>query len=294
MAPELAAAYERCLQLTRSHYENFPVARLVPRDLRHHVAAIYAFARTADDLADEGWETPEAPSPAARVALLEAYEAQWLLALQGKGDPQSRWAWIFAATSHTVIERRLPAQLLSDLLSAFKQDCTQRRYQSFAQLLDYCRRSANPVGRLILHLHGQAEPEKLRQSDAICTALQLANFWQDVGVDVHKDGRIYMPEEDWAKHGLKLEMFLQPQAPAPLRQCLKQQVMRTQSFFDQGKGLHRSLPWPLSMEIKLTRLGGEAILTHIRRADYDTLTRRPKLGKRDAARLLLACLKPGA
>lgn len=294
------AAYARCLALTREHYENFPVARLVPKRLRAHVAAIYAFARYADDIADEGWGENGAPTPQERVAALDAFEGQLWHCVKGEAlDPQTEW--IFKPLGHTLKQFDIPPQLCADLLSAFKQDCVTLRYQTFADVLDYCRRSANPVGRIVLLLHGFNDATRFAQSDAICTALQLANFWQDVGVDMQKDGRIYIPQEDWQTFGVtEADFFVAPTAgngttagtPQNLRKCIRFQVKRTAELFATGKPLPNSLPFPLSLEIRLTWLGGSRILQKTLALDCDTLIRRPKITKADKLRLLARSLFP--
>ncbi len=292
LKPTLEEARQRCHDLTRSHYENFPVARLVPAAVRPHVSAIYAFARTADDLADEGWGLPEAPTPAERVAALLAYEAELHRSLAGQPLTRTEWAWIFVAVADTCRQCNIPVGLLADLLDAFRQDCVQLSYASHQEVLDYARRSANPVGRLVLMVHGHQEPEWFQWSDAICTGLQLANFWQDVGVDVAKDGRIYVPKEDWLRFGVARPDFDAPVATSGLRALLRHQVERTREFFRRGEPLHRQLPQPLRTEIKLTWLGGQRILDKIAAQNYDTLTKRPKLTKWDGAQLLLQALWP--
>ncbi|MGE9296000.1 MAG: squalene synthase HpnC [Puniceicoccales bacterium] len=282
-------SYRRCLELTRTHYENFPVARLVPRRIRPYVGAVYAFARTADDIADEGWGEVGSPSPLERVAQLDAYEAELMAAVAGKPlKPETEW--IFLAVADTIAKTKAPVSLFTDLLSAFKQDCVTLRYGSFPEVLDYCRRSANPVGRLVLILHGHHDEQFFKWSDAICSALQLANFWQDVGVDIRKDGRIYIPEDAWAEHGVTREMFNASSASPELRRCLKEQVDRAQALFDEGRPLAKHLPFPLSLEIRLTWLGGAAILQKVREQDYDTLASRPKIQKQDKLALLAKAL----
>lgn len=286
------AAYARCLALTREHYENFPVARLVPKRLRVHVAAIYAFARYADDLADEGWGENNAPTPQQRVAALDAFEVQLWNCVEGK-PLATETEWIFKPLGHTLKLFNIPPQLCADLLSAFKQDCVTLRYDTFDDVLDYCRRSANPVGRIVLLLHGLGDATRFAQSDAICTALQLANFWQDVGVDMKKDARIYIPQEDWQKFGVTEATFqATASTPQPLRECIRFQVERTAGLFAQGKPLPASLPFPLSLEIRLTWLGGSRILQKTLELDCDTLIRRPKITKADKFRLLARALIP--
>ncbi|MBC2595348.1 squalene synthase HpnC [Ruficoccus amylovorans] len=278
--------------MTREHYENFPVARLVPKSIRPYVSAVYAFARTADDLADEGWTASESTAPDGRVftpqervAALDAYEEQLDNAAAGR-PLEEKYAWIFLALGDTIKKTGAPVQLFRDLLSAFKQDCVKLRYSTFAEVLDYCRRSANPVGRLVLILHGHASEQNFAWSDQICSALQLANFWQDVSVDIKKDGRIYVPQEDWTTFGVTEAMFSQPPATPEFRRCLKHQVDRTYAMFNEGRVLSRHLPFPLSMEIRLTWLGGQTILDKIVSRDYDTVSARPKLNGFDKVKLL--------
>ncbi len=280
----LEEAYQRCQKLAYEHYENFPVARLVPKELRPHVAAVYAFARTADDIADEG-HGPGGPEPQQRLADLDAFDAQLLAAVAGK-PLFEQWAWIFQPVAHTISQYQIPVQLFQDLLSAFRQDVTTFRYATFADVLDYCRRSANPVGRLVLILHGLRDDTRFAQSDAICTALQLANFWQDTGVD-WKKGRIYVPEEDRLKFGVTEAEFGGARATGAFKDCLRFQCDRAHALFEQGRPLPRSLPFPLSLEIAITIEGGEAVLRKIRSQGYDTLARRPSLGAAD--KILLLC-----
>ncbi len=281
----LEESYARCQQLARKHYENFPVARLVPREIRPHITAVYAFARTADDIADEGWDQADAPTPSERVARLEAYEEDLVAAAEGR-PIRDEYAWIFKALADTIERKGTPLQLYRDLLSAFKQDCVTLRYETHDAVLDYCRRSANPVGRLVLILHAQTKDIFFSWSDAICTGLQLANFWQDVGVDLRKDRRIYIPEEDWKRFGVEETMFEQNTTPPAMRECIRFQVDRTAALFRQGLPLSEHLPFPLSLEIRLTRLGGETILQKIRQLDYDTLARRPRIHTFDKLTLL--------
>jgi squalene synthase HpnC len=288
VAPDIAAAYEACTRLARSHYENFPVGRLVPRRMQKHVHAVYAFARYADDLADEGY-AGSAKDSGARDAMttqerLEALE-DWERQLRAPaGTPGLHF--IFVALHETIREIDLPPGLFTDLLSAFRQDVVKRRYADFAEVLDYCRRSANPIGRLVLLLHAVRDEEKHLLSDQICTGLQLANFWQDVGVDLEKD-RIYLPEDERNQFAVTEEGLFARRADEPYRELLKFQVGRTQEIFDRGKPLTAKLRGLLRLEIRLTWLGGTKILRKIEAQNYDTLTRRPKLGKADM--VLLFC-----
>jgi len=284
---QTAEAYARCLALTRSHYENFPVARLVPRRLQPAVAAIYAFARTADDIADEGVDRPGGPilTTEQRLARLRDFDAALVASDAGKPAPEE-WDWIFTAVADTRKQYKLPISPFQDLLSAFTQDVTVERYATFGDVLDYCRRSANPVGRLVLLLHGFDDSARFEQSDALCTALQLANFWQDVAVD-WKKGRVYVPQEDWARFGVVEAEFGAATASATVRECMRFQVERTRELFDKGRPLPGSLPFPLSLEIRITWLGGSAILDSVAAQHYDTLSKRPALGTFDKVRLLL-------
>jgi phytoene synthase len=286
-APSIAEAYAACTKMAREHYENFPVGRLVPKKMRPHVHAVYAFARYADDLADEGYAGAEAKAagaqdvmtPEERLARLDDWERQLL---SPPGTPGLHF--IFVALHETIRELDLPTSLFTDLLSAFKQDVVKRRYADFPEVLDYCRRSANPVGRLVLLLHGIRDEALHVLSDRICTGLQLANFWQDVGVDLDKD-RIYLPQDDRDKFGVTENMLLARQAGDAYRRLLKFQVERTQQIFDEGRPLSRKLRGLLRLEIRLTWLGGTTILRKIEALDYDTLTQRPTLNK--AGMLLL-------
>lgn len=278
-------AYKKCVALARDHYENFPVARLVPKRLVKHVAAVYAFARTADDIADEEHESIEADSPL-RIEKLATFESQ--LDLDEK-DLSPEWDWIFTALKETIKTFDIPKQLFRDLISAFAQDVVKKRYANFEELKDYCRRSANPVGRLVLILHGLRGEELFKMSDAICTALQLANFWQDMSVDKVKN-RIYVPQSDWV--GLNEDDFFASSSSDKMRDIVKFQCERTEALFKEGQKLPKHLPFPLSLEIKLTIAGGRLILQKITQQNYDTLSKRPSIGKSDKAKVLLKSLMP--
>ena len=284
----LEESYARCEALARSHYENFPVAKLVPKRIRKHVCAVYAFARTADDIADEGYGLPE-NTVESRLAALKAFDEQALAAASGAPLAQHT-EWIFLALGDTLRRFDIPVSLCLDLTSAFAQDVVKRRYADFAEVLDYCRRSANPVGRLVLLLHGYKDDTRFAESDAICTALQLANFWQDVAVDWKKDGRVYLPLEDLERFGCDIADLGKPAATPAVRDCIRFNVERAQDLFDAGKKLPGRLAFPLSLEIRITRLGGEAILAKIRAQDFDTVRSRPKIGKTDKIALLMRAL----
>ena len=276
---DVASAYRFCQDLASSHYENFPVAsRLLPRRLRKHVAALYGFARIADDFADE----PEYEG--VRLERLQGWRRQ----LQQVGKAPATHP-VFVALENTFKELDLPVQPFDDLLDAFLQDTEKKRYATFAEVLDYCRRSANPVGRIVLMVHGYRDQERFRQSDAICTALQLANFWQDVSVDLKKD-RIYIPEEDFKAHGYSEGDLRMGVVNERFLALMKFEVSRTRALFEEGRALPDSLTWPLSWEIRLTWFGGRQVLKKIQQQDYDTLSKRPVLCKMDWLPLLVRAI----
>jgi squalene synthase HpnC len=259
------------------HYENFPVASiLLPRRLVPAVEAIYAFARSADDIADEGDALP-----AERLAALAAYEAA-LDAIDAGETPSSP---MFRRLAERMRQHALPLQPLRDLLSAFRQDVVTTRYPDYASLLDYCRRSANPVGRLMLGLYGELEPASLHESDAICSALQLINFWQDVAIDIDK-GRIYLPQEDLAGFQVSEDDIVQAQAGPAWRALMRFEVERARALMLEGAPLAARLHGRIGWELRLVVQGGLRILEAIERADYDVFRRRPRLKRRDWAVIL--------
>lgn len=255
------------------HYENFPVASiLLPRRLVPAVEAIYAFARGADDVADEG-----DAQPAERLAALDAYQAQ--LDRIAAGTPTDPG---FARLAAVVRDFRLPLQPLHDLLSAFRQDVVTSRYTDYAALLDYCRRSANPVGRLMLALYGTGDEDSLRESDAVCTALQLINFWQDVAIDIDKS-RIYLPQEDLARFGVTEDDIVQGRDTPAWRALLRFEVERARALMLEGAPLAKRLPGRFGWELRMVVQGGLRILEAIEGAGYDVFRRRPQLKRRDWA-----------
>jgi squalene synthase HpnC len=261
------------------HYENFPVASLLlPAPLRQPVEAIYRFARSADDLADEGSDPPNI-----RLARLHDYRVE--LDRIERGQPAR--AAIFQDLEKTIRDHGLPLQPFRDLLGAFSQDVTKKRYAGFDELLDYCRRSANPVGRLLLHLFKRTTDSELRQSDAICTALQLTNFWQDVDLDYTKDQRIYLPQDEMAHHGVTERHLAEKRCDAAWRELLAFQVDRTRMLMISGKSLGRGLPGRLGLEIRATAQGGLTILNKIEAVGYDVFRRRPVLQALDWPLLIL-------
>ncbi len=280
---DLREAYASCERLARSHYENFPVASvLLPRRMRPHVAAVYAFARTADDFADEGDR-----SPAVRYELLDRWGERLLASAAGTppappapGEPPESPA-IFRALGESIRALSLPVRLFEDLLSAFRQDVSVTRYEGWTDLLDYCRRSANPVGRLVLRIAGRDDERLDRQSDAICTALQLANFWQDLKADFER-GRLYVPLEEMRAHGAAELLSLGGALDPPWRAAIAAAVARTRALFAAGRPLCDSLRGRLRYELRATWLGGVRILDKLQAGGFDPVRRRPTIGAADA------------
>jgi phytoene synthase len=266
------------LRLARQHYENFPVASLLlPRATRHHVAAIYAFARIADDFADEG-DRPDAE----RLALLEDWRRRLFACQRGGGAGDgSEAAHVFTALAHTINACRLEIELFDDLLSAFAQDVRVRRYASWPDLLDYCRRSANPIGRLVLRVHGHRAASMDAESDAICTALQLTNFWQDLGRDWTK-GRVYVPRDVLAASGADEADLGRGQLSAAWQVALREVVGRTRRLFEQGRPLPDAVSGRLRWQLRATWLGGSRILDRVEALGPAVLSSRPSLDWTDA------------
>ena len=254
------------------HYENFPVASLlVPARLRRPIEVIYHFARSADDIADEGDATP-----AQRLEALAAYQAE-LDRIARSETPQTT---LFASLAKVIAAHGLPVQLFRDLLDAFAQDVVKKRYADYPELLDYCRRSANPVGRLVLHLFGRTGDEQLMQSDCICTALQLINFWQDVAIDWQKD-RVYIPQTDFPHFKVTEADIAANRWSANWAALMDFEIDRAFALMRRGAPLVHALPGRLGWEIRLTIQGGLRILERIRRVRGDVFTQRPQLGARD-------------
>jgi len=284
----LRDAYAECRRVARRHYENFPVASyLVPRDKRDALAAIYAFARSADDFADEYRVDEKAASERLRLEKL----ADWRRKLEAAyaGQPVHP---VFLALADSARRFDLSQQHFENLLRAFELDVLVSRHENFQSLLDYCACSANPVGRLVLELFipkERRDPKLFELSDSICTALQLANFWQDVRIDLERD-RVYLPHDELASFGLSLEAvnrYLSPGAGRPAenwRRFLAFQVERTRELFIRGAELPELAPRELRLQLRLTWLGGMEILYKIESAGYDVFRRRPSLGKLDFLR----------
>ncbi len=281
--PTTRQAYAHCLQLARSHYENFPVASwLLPRRLRHPVAAIYAFARTADDWADEGDYPPEQ-----RLAALDSMQA----ALQGiiRGEPMEDP--VFIALADSIQRHQLPIEPLLDLLSAFRQDVTQQRYTHFGELMQYCRRSANPIGRLLLHLYRADDVRNIAYSDTICSALQLTNFLQDIHQDYIENQRIYLPQEELQRFGVREEQFGNQQNDLGLRQLMQFQTQRAMQLLQAGAPLGKRLKGRAGFELRMIILGGNRILQYLQR-QQDAFS-RPRLTLRDRLNMLWGAVKGG-
>ena len=302
---KLDEAYSACERIARRHYENFPVASLLlPAAMRPHIAAIYAFARAADDFADEG-----SREPAERLALLEDWGMRLRASAGGAGPlfpgPESRPSTslgaalspskgripnpepdaIFLALGHTIRSCALPVGLFEDLLSAFRQDVVTTRYAAWADVMDYCRRSANPVGRLVLRVAGHSDGRMDGASDAVCTALQLTNFWQDLGRDWQK-GRLYVPRGDYERAGAReIDLAARTLSPA-WRSVLSDMAARTRALFAEGRAVCDGVAGRLRFELRLTWLGGMRILDHLERGGYDVFVARPTLGLLDVPSLL--------
>ena len=287
----LASAYDACARLARDHYENFPVASwMLPRQMRPHIAAIYAFARIADDFADEG-----SVAPAERMRRLEAWGQYLQRSLTAPGSDPTGAAGpmledtfpaaldhrvLFLALAHTIKVCRLPVALFEDLLSAFRQDVLTHRYQSWDQLLDYCRRSANPVGRLVLRVAGYDDPRLDRAADCLCTALQLTNFWQDLERD-HRAGRVYVPVDEQTACGARAADLDDRRLTPAWLETLRRVAARTRLLFDEGRAVCDGVHGRLAIELRMTWLGGLRILERLERSHYDVFIERPTLGARD-------------
>jgi squalene synthase HpnC len=314
---QLEDAYRECQRLAFRHYENFPVASLLlSKKVRPHVAALYAFARTADDFADEPPDHLMGKREAAMSSGLspevltkgeakkkakgdEAIVKKWRLseinrwekglkaALKGKDAPAP-----LRAFAHTLKTFQIPLSLPLALLRAFRMDVSKHRYSTWNSLLDYCRHSANPVGRMVLLIHGVRQERLHRYSDFICSGLQLINFWQDSSIDL-KRGRIYYPKTEWKKAGVRERDLLERKNSPEARRLVKNAVQFTQSHFQQGFPLLDSVSGRLRLELKATCLGGLALLKKIRAMDHGVLEGRPVLNLIDKASLGLQALFPG-
>jgi squalene synthase HpnC len=267
-----------CRRLAQRHYENFTVASLLlPRRLRQHVCNIYAYCRWADDLADE------VADPQQSLALLDWWESQLHNCYDGPTTHP-----VFVALAETIRQFDIPREPFTDLLSAFRQDQRVTRYESTDQLLEYCRRSANPVGRLVLCLGRCHTPELVRLSDSICTGLQLANFCQDVAGDWDR-GRIYLPQTACRQFGYSEADFARRECNDAFRRLLADQVNQAESWLRGGLPLAAQMPSGMRLPVALFAHGGLAILAAIRRQNYDVWTRRPTVSRYEKLRLMLGC-----
>ena len=263
--------------LAKDHYENFPVASfLIPKKFRKDVAIVYWFARTADDLADEGNVEPER-----RLEELNKFELEFNKSLKGESDNI-----YFNKLAKTISDEKLSTGYFFDLLSAFKQDVVKKDYENFDEVLDYCKRSANPVGRILLELFNISDEDAFINSDKICTALQLTNFYQDMLIDIEK-GRNYYPQNEMKMLNVTKKMFELKENNPNIKALVKHNVERAQSLFDEGKNLLKYLEGKFKIEIKWTIAGGEKILDKIRKNEYDVFTKRPKLDRVDFILLLV-------
>jgi len=267
-----------CRRLARRHYENFTVAsRLLPRGMRQHFTNVYAYCRWADDLADECRRPDES------LALLDWWEEQLRSCYRGRTVHP-----VFVALSETIRQFDVPCDPFVDLLVAFRQDQRVTRYETFDRLLEYCRYSANPVGRLVLSLGRCHDAERAELSDSICTGLQLANFWQDVADDWDR-GRIYVPLADCRRFGYDESMFVRREHNDALRRLLAAEVSEAEGWLRRGLPLVGMVPRWLRLEVALFIHGGLAILAAIRRQDYDVWSRRPVVSKLEKLRLVARC-----
>ena len=267
-APSQSDAYAYCERLARSHYENFSVASwFLPKRLRQHFFNVYAYCRISDDLGDETGDR------AASLLLLDEWEAE--LNACYDGSPRHP---VFVALAGTVREFEIPKQTFADLLTAFRQDQTVTRYETFDDLLGYCRHSANPVGHLVLYLCGYRDPERRQLSDFTCTALQLANFWQDVTTDYEK-GRIYLPLEDLKHFQVSEEDIAGKRNSFAFREMMDFEVSRAREWFDRGLPLIGKVSRELAIDLELFTRGGQEILNAIEHQDYAVLGRRPAISK---------------
>ena len=272
---EMRAAYAECRRLASRHYENFPTASyLVPRDRRDALAAVYAFARYADDVADE-------PGVENRLEKLADWRAKLGTSYAGEIDHP-----VFLALHDSAERFQLSRQNFENLLTAFESDVVVSRHPNFDSLLKYCTCSANPVGRLVLELFGYHDAHLFELSDHICTALQLTNFWQDVAIDFSRD-RIYLPQEDMARFNYTLDDLRAGRCDKVWQELLSMEISRTREFFERGRNLPEEVQRKLRTQLRLTWLGGTEILARIEAASYDIFRRRPSFRKWDFLRLYL-------
>ncbi len=285
VAPTMEEALLYCERLATSHYENFGVVSwFLPKELHQHFFNVYSYCRISDDLGDEVGD------PRLSLLLLDRWEQEldaMYSSLEGRGEAPTHP--VYVALAGTVSKFGIPKHEFSDLLIAFRQDQTVGRYETFEDLLGYCKNSANPVGHLVLYLCGYSDAERQLLSDYTCTALQLANFWQDVAVDWQKD-RVYLPLEDLRRFKVREEDIAERRASPEFRELLKFEVARAREWFERGIPLIRQVKPSLALDIELFSRGGQEILTAIEKQDYDVLSRRPTISKLRKTGLLLRAL----
>jgi squalene synthase HpnC len=279
---DVVAAFDECERIAREHYENFTLgSRLLPRRLRRHIAAIYAFARTADDFADE------IPDPARALAALDGWEHQLRACYAGAPTHP-----IFVALAETVQRFAIPIEPFLRLLTAFRMDVEFRGFETFEDLRRYCAHSANPVGHLVLYLFESADAERCARADDICTALQLTNFWQDLAIDLSK-GRIYLPREDMARFGYSPDELARHAATPAFVELMRFECDRTRALFHHGLPLADMLGRQRGREIRLFAWGGLAVLDRLAQVGYDAFTARPTLSRWAKAGLVARVLVGG-
>jgi squalene synthase HpnC len=275
---DVARRYTR--RLAMGHYENFSVvSMLLPKHLRQDFSNVYAFCRTADDLGDE------VPDRELSLAYLHRFREHTEACYQGKALSP-----LFVALDETIRRHQIPIQPFLDLIDAFKQDQRVDRYENFAQLVDYCRRSADPVGRLVLHMCGYRDEERQQLSDRTCTALQLANFWQDVRRDILERNRIYIPKDSMQRFGVTEEQIRDGRCDDNYRQLMEFEVERTEKLFEEGDRLLPMLDSTIRRHVMLFARGGQAVLQAIRDQNFDTLSRRPRLSRWQKGKLMAKAL----
>ncbi len=285
VAPSEDEAFAYCERLAKSHYENFSVATwFLPKRLHKHFYSVYAYCRISDDLGDEVGDLQLS------LVLLDRWRQELALTYESFQDGPARPQHpVLVALRCTIREFGIPQHEFADLLTAFRQDQSTHRYETFDDLLGYCKNSANPVGHLVLYLGGYSDAERQLLSDYTCTALQLANFWQDVAVDYDK-GRIYLPLEDLRRFGVSEQDIPARRFSPAFRELMRFEVQRAREWFERGLPLSRMVEGELALDIELFSRGGQAILNAIERQDYDVLSSRPTVSKLRKAALALRAL----
>ncbi|PKO91723.1 MAG: squalene synthase HpnC [Betaproteobacteria bacterium HGW-Betaproteobacteria-1] len=273
----MSTQHSQALALAQTHYENFPVASaLLPMRLRQPIGMIYSFARQADDFADEGNLLPDE-----RLALLDGFRLE-LDRIHDKTGPETAF---FVSLQNTIDQHQLPLQPFYDLLDAFSQDVTKSRYADFGEVMDYCRRSANPIGRLLLHLYGKATPRNIGMSDAICSSLQIINFLQDVAIDYKKD-RIYFPQDEMRKYRIEESQIAEGRTDGTWGLFMEFEIKRARNLLQAGAPLGLVLPGRIGLEMRTIIAGGDRILQKLHKSRGDMFNRRPVLKLWDWAYML--------